>query len=79
MYCAADAELPMGARLPTMAAVLERLMPEVSLRGACAIRRACKPTWLTPTAPWARARGHSTVTYGLTATSTSPGTSLTLW
>ena len=58
--------------LMKMTTVLERLMPAVSLRSAWLIRRACRPTWLSPMSPSISARGTSAATESTTTTSMAP-------
>ena len=45
----------------------------MSLRSACDIRRACRPTWLSPMSPSISARGVSAATESMTMTSMAPG------
>src|SRR3569623_1312515 len=52
--------------------VLERLMLAVSLRSACDISRACRPTWESPISPSISALGVSAATESTTTTSTAP-------
>ena len=47
-------------------------MAPVSLRRACDIRRACRPTWESPISPSISARGTSAATESITTTSTAP-------
>ena len=49
--------------------VLLDLTAPVSLRSAWLIRRACKPTWLSPISPSISARGTSAATLSTTTTS----------
>ncbi len=44
----------------------------VSLRSAWLIRRACRPTWVSPISPSISARGTSAATESITTTSTAP-------
>src|SRR4029453_14437541 len=46
-------------------------VPE-SLRIACDISRACRPTWVSPISPSISARGTSAATESITTTSTAP-------
>src|SRR3569623_1408011 len=52
--------------------VLERLMLAVSLRSACDISRACRPTCESPISPSISALGVSAATESTTTTSTAP-------
>jgi hypothetical protein len=51
---------------------LERDTEPVSLRSACDMRRACRPTWLSPISPSSSARGTRAATLSTTSTSTAP-------
>ncbi len=51
---------------------LERLMLPVSLRSACDIRRACRPTWESPISPSISAFGVRAATESTTTMSTAP-------
>ena len=52
--------------------VFERLMLPVSLRSACDISRACRPTCSSPISPSISAFGVSAATESTTTTSTAP-------
>ena len=58
--------------LMKMAIVLVLLRLAVSLRSAWLIRRACRPTWLSPISPSISARGVSAATESMTTTSSAP-------
>ena len=52
--------------------VLVLPMTEVSLRMAWLIRRACRPTWLSPISPSISARGTMAATESMTMASMAP-------
>ena len=58
--------------LVKMQIVLARFRLPVSLRIACDIRRACRPTVWSPIAPSSSARGVSAATESIATTSTAP-------
>ncbi len=51
---------------------LLRLIEAVSLRSAWLIRRACRPTWVSPISPSSSALGTSAATESTTITSIAP-------
>ena len=55
-----------------MAIVFVLLRLAVSLRRAWLIRRACRPTWLSPISPSISARGVRAATESMTTTSSAP-------
>ena len=55
-----------------MTDVFDRLMAAVSLRIAWDMRRACRPTWLSPISPSISALGTRAATESMTTTSTAP-------
>src|ERR1700743_1101228 len=57
--------------------VLDRLILPVSLRRACDISRACRPTCSSPISPSISARGVRAATESTTITSTAPERLLT--
>jgi hypothetical protein len=58
--------------LMKIAVVLVLLSAPVILRNAWLIRRACRPTWLSPISPSISARGTSAATESMTMTSIAP-------
>ena len=50
--------------------VRDRFTAPVSFRSAWLMRRACRPTWLSPISPSISARGTSAATESITTTST---------
>ena len=55
-----------------IAVVFELFSAPVILRRAWLIRRACRPTWLSPISPSISARGTSAATESMTMTSSAP-------
>ena len=55
-----------------MAMVLDFDSEPVSLRRACDMRRACRPTWESPISPSISARGVNAATESITSTSSAP-------
>ncbi len=58
--------------LMKIAVVPELLSAPVILRSAWLIRRACRPTWLSPISPSISARGTSAATESMTIRSSAP-------
>ena len=54
-----------------MHTVLDLFKLAVSLRSACDIKRACRPTWVSPMSPSISARGVSAATESMTSTSSA--------
>jgi hypothetical protein len=55
-----------------IAVVPELFRAPVILRSAWLIRRACRPTWLSPISPSISARGTRAATESMTMTSSAP-------
>ena len=58
--------------LMKIAVVPVELSAPVILRSACDMRRACRPTWLSPISPSISARGTSAATESMTMMSSEP-------